>query len=53
MTSKTKVYLVGEHDAQTTNSWVAMTNSMDKAVETLATIPNGQLKVIEVSDDSK
>ncbi len=54
MTSKTKVYLVGEADAQTTNSWLMMTNDKDVAVRAWEAITDGQIKTIEVADnDSK
>ena len=51
MGSKVKVYLVGEHDAQKTNSWLMMTNDKLAAVDALLNIPDGQIKTIEVSDD--
>ena len=54
MGSKVKVYLVGDCDAQKTNSWSMMTNDKEAAVDALLDIPNGQIKTIEVTeDDSK
>ena len=51
MTSKTKVYLVGGPDAQKDNSYLMMTNSVEEAVKFLETVPNGQIKTIEVGGD--
>ena len=50
MASETLVYLVGDSNAQKTNSWVAMTNNKAKALEQLAQIDLGQIKTIKVKE---
>jgi hypothetical protein len=48
--SKTKVYLVGDENAQKNNSWVAMTNNMERAIKEMGAITNGQIKTITVEE---
>ena len=51
MRKVTVVYLVGDQDAQKTNSWDAMTNCKEKAIEALLLIPEGQIKAIQVKEN--
>ena len=45
-----KVYLVGGPEAAKENSWDLMTDDKDGALEFLEKIPDGQIKIITVTE---
>ena len=45
-----KVYLVGDAEAQKTNSWEMVTNDKEVAIDAMLKITNGQIKTITVKE---